>query len=615
MKKLIITFVSVLLVFTMLAGCAQDPITPAPEVEEPVVEDPVVEEPVVEEPVVEEPVVEEPVVEDPVIEPQIPEAIFAGGWPYNTPPTGHFNMFVTNAIELRFFRELHQLPLATYMAATDEYQPMLATSWEIDEATDTFQVTLRDDALWHSGENFTAMDVWTTFSIYRLVGNPVWNFIDAVEVVSDTEVHFSIMEPTPLIMRFVLRKPMVDYETYGEFADKVQDLVDSDLDESSTEWQNLATDFSNFRPEFVNATGPYYLDPGRVTESAIELLFNENSFLADTVNFGKVVVYNGDVADLTPLVLNEEVDFLTHVFPAASMETFKAMGYDTIQVAGVDGLAIYFNHDVEPFGIQEVRQAIAHVIDRDRVGELALPGVTRGVQNITGLADVMNELWVDTTQLIDYSVNLDKATELLTSVGMYQENGEWYLEDGTQFTISLQCPATWSDAATAATEMASQLTAFGIKTTFDGIDSTLRQSNIEEGNFEMAMSFFGTGQPHPMFAYETPLLVSNLRASRGLNFPMTQETERFGTVNLEEEITASTAGWDMDAQREAIERIAGTVNETLPYLPIYTKYSNFISSRGMRTIWGADESIYMNSAGDDSFVVIQILNGDLQPIQ
>jgi hypothetical protein len=129
------------------------------------------------------------------------------------------------------------------------------------------------------------------------------------------------------------------------------------------------------------------------------------------------------------------------------------------------------------------------------------------------------------------------------------------------------------------------------------------------------MSFFGTGQPHPMFAYETPLLVTNLRATKGLSFPMVQETERFGTVNLEEEIVASTAGWDVEAQKTAVEKIAATVNETLPYLPIYTKYSKYVSSEGLRTIWGADESIYKNSAGDDSFVVIQILNGDLKPIQ
>lgn len=600
MKKLIVTFLSALVALTLLAGCAQAPNTTVPETQAPGGE---TQAPVETEATVE---TEAPVVKD---------AVFVGGWPYNTVPTGHFNMFVVNAIELKYFRELHQLPLATYLKATDVYEPLLASNWEIDQANNTFKVTLRDDVKWRSGENFTSKDVWTTFMIYRLLGNPVWSYVDSVEAVSDYEVLFTVKTPTPLILRYVLRKPMVDYKTYGEFADWVQILVDTDKDSTSTEWQTLSTQFITFRPEYVNATGPYYLDPANVTESSVELLLNENSFLADTVNFGKVVVYNGDVAALTPLVLNGEVDFLTHQFPAATMDTFADMGYTIMQVDGVDGLAIYFNEAVAPLAIKEVRQAIAYVIDRDRVGELALPGVTRGTQYITGLGDGMAEQWLDTTLLIDYSVDLEKAAELLTSVGMTNKDGQWYLEDGKQFTISLQCPSDWSDGSTAATEIASQLSAFGIKTTFEGIDSTMRQTNLDEGTYEMALSFFGTGQTHPMFAYETPLLVTNLRATKGLSYPMVQETVRFGTVNLEDEIVASTAGWDLEGQKAAVEKIAATVNETLPYLPIYTKYSKYVSSQGLRTIWGADESIYKNSAGDDSFVVIQILNGDLKPIQ
>lgn len=30
------------------------------------------------------------------------QSVFAGGWPYSTVPTGHFNMFVSNAIELKY---------------------------------------------------------------------------------------------------------------------------------------------------------------------------------------------------------------------------------------------------------------------------------------------------------------------------------------------------------------------------------------------------------------------------------------------------------------------------------------------------------------------------------
>jgi peptide/nickel transport system substrate-binding protein len=600
MKKLIVTFLSTLIALTILAGCAQAPTTTVPATQAPAS------------------VTQAPAKTQAPVETKAPvakDAVFFGGWPYNTPPTGHFNMFVVNAIELKYFRELFQLPLATYLKATDVYEPLLAASWKIDQANNTFQVTLRNDAMWRSGEKFTAKDVWTTFAIYRLLKNPVWDYVDSVKIVSDYEVLFTVKTPTPLILRYVLRKPMVDYKTYGEFADKVQALVDAGKDSKSTEWQTLSTAFNAFRPTYVNATGPYYLDPANVTESSIELRFNEKSYLASKVNFGKVVVYNGDVAALTPLVLNGEVDFLTHQFPATSMDTFSGMGYTIMQVDGVDGIAIYFNELVAPLAIKEVRQAIAYVIDRNRVGELALPGVTRGTQFITGLGDEMAAQWMDTSKLIKYPVDLKKAAELLTSAGMTQKDGQWYLKDGKQFTLSLQCPSAWSDGSTAATEMSSQLSAFGIKTTFEGIDSTMRQSNLNDGKYEMALSFFGTGQPHPMFAYETPLLVTNIRTTKGLSYPMIQQTARFGTVDLEKEIVASTAGWDLVAQKAAVEKIAATVNETLPYLPIYTKYSKYVSSQGLRTIWGADKSIYKNSAGDDSFVVIQILHGDLKPIK
>ena len=148
----------------------------------------------------------------------------------------------------------------------------------------------------------------------------------------------------------------------------------------------------------------------------------------------------------------------------------------------------------------------------------------------------------------------------------------------------------------------------------DGIDSALRQSNINEGNYEVAISFFGTAQAHPMFAFETPFLLSNVNCAKGLSYPMVQETESCGTVDLEELIAASTAGWDTEAQKEAIEKIVYTLNETVPILPLYTKYSKYVTSNGLRTDWGEDDTLYQNSAGDDSFVVIKILNGELKAL-
>ena len=543
------------------------------------------------------------------------EAVFAGGWPYSTPPTGHFNMFLSGSIELKFWREIQQLPLATYVAETDTYDPLLATSWEASEDGEKFVVTLRDDAKWVNGDVFTAKDVWTTFMVYRLVNNAVWSYIDSVEIVSDTEVSFDVKTPTSLIIRQILRKPMVDYASYGTYADKVQALLDEGKAEDSAEWLALSEDFNNYRPAFVNATGPFYMDTDSISESVIELKKNENSFLADVVKFDKILVYNGDVPELTPLVLNYEVDFLTHVFPAASVETFKALGYDMIRAHGKDGIALYFNEAAAPLDQQNVRQAIAYIIDRDRVGEIALPGTTAGNKWVTGMADAISEVWVDVDKLNPYEVNHEKAAELLEAAGLSKhDDGQWYLSDGKQFTLSIQCPTSWSDGSTASMEMAQELTAFGIKTNIDGIDSTMRQTNINDGEYQIAISFFGSAQPHPMYAYETPLLLSNVNAPAGLGYSMVQETESCGTVDLNELLVESTAGWDVDTQKAAIEKIALTINETVPYLPIYVKNSQYLSSRGLSTDWGTDESLYLNSAGDHSYVVIKLLRGEIAPL-
>lgn len=542
------------------------------------------------------------------------ELVFAGGWPYATPPTGHFNMFVSNAIELRFWREIHQLPLALYVNARGEYTPMLAESWEIDDAAGEMRVTLQPNARWYTGEPVTAEDVWTTFYVYRLVENPAWNYIEEVTAVSDREVVFSIGEATPLFTRNVLRRPIVDTLTYGEYAERTADLVERGLGPDSREWRNLIADFNEFRPEMANATGPYYIDPARVTQSSIEMQRNPNSFLADRVVFDKLMIYNGDVPDLTPLVLSGQMDYLTHVFPSSSMQAFERMGYDFIQLPGVDGLAIYFNHALEPLGDVRVRQAIAHVIDRERIGRLALPGVSVGVEYATGLGDAVAESWVDLSRINRYEVDLERAAALLQEAGLTQRNGQWHRPDGSRFTLALQCPSGWADASTAAAEAAQQLTAFGIRTEFVGIESTQRMPNITSGDFEIAMSFFGTGQPHPVYAFEGPLVASNTTgAGRGISFDMVQDTDALGRVDFNQLMQESVRGWEIETQQQAINQIAIAFNETLPTLPIFTKESRNLSSNGLRTVWEGPEELYLNSAGDDSFVVYQLLHGMIRP--
>ncbi len=547
---------------------------------------------------------------------QAAEDIFAGGWPYSVPPSGHFNMFVPDAIVMNFFRDIHQLPMGFLIWADNEYEGYLAESWEVDEDNNQILVNLRENVYWHNGDVFNADDVVTTFTLLRLMGASVWDYLGDIEVVSDTELIFHMDRESSLAKRLVLRENIVDRYTYGEYAQKVQQLIDDGYDRDSEEWSGLQADFSEFRPDYVNATGPYYLDPDNVASSRVTLEFNENSYWADQVHFDQIYVYNGGVADLTPLVLNQQADYLTHEFPAGTLQSFEAMGIEFVQTPAVDGLAVYFNHNLDPLDNLYVRKALAYAIDREEVGALALPGVSQGVDWVTGLGEPTMEAWnIDTSELNRYENDWYRAVELLEEAGLFQEDGTWFLEEGEPFELEIQTPAAWADAAVAAENIAEQLTDFGIKTVFNGIEEAQRVPNIQSGNFELALSFWGTGQPHPMYAFEGPIINDNVDSNPGLGFDVEVTTDR-GNFNMHELIRASAEGWDTSDQEEIVNDLVYAFNQKLPILPVFALAGRNLTSAGLNTEWpDFDDPIYLNSPGDDNFVIISILRGDIKPLQ
>ena len=58
---------------------------------------------------------------------------FNGGWPYQPPPTGHFNQFAANnIIALGAYYPITNPPLAVYHWATGEYEGYLADTFGFD---------------------------------------------------------------------------------------------------------------------------------------------------------------------------------------------------------------------------------------------------------------------------------------------------------------------------------------------------------------------------------------------------------------------------------------------------------------------------------------------------
>jgi len=621
-----------LVIALTLAGCQPAPApqpTTAPT--QPAAAEPTATTPSAAEPAATEATAAEPTATMAAAEPTEAEPSASGGelhtaWPYQAPPTGHFNTFVTDAITLGIYQALMEPPLFFYMWADDDWMPVAGETWEFSDET-TLRVTLKEGAVWSDGSAFTSQDVVDTFDIVRLQNLAVWRFLESVEAVDETTVDFHLLEPSTTVPRRVLRETFIrPSSTYGEFAQRVRDLVEGGMNSESAEWQALLDEFNAFRPEDMVVLGAFKIDQESITESQMIVNKVPTSFMADWVKFDRILNYNGETPDVTPLVLAGDVDYATHGFPPATESEFIAQGIRVIRAPLYTGPALYFNHDVHPFELPEFRQAVAYVIDRDENGFIALAESGRRQMWMTGFSDNLVENWLtdDTkAKLNQYDYDTAAAEELLTGLGFTRDTDNvWKDETGKRLEFELTAPAEFADWSAAAENVAEQLTEFGIATTFRGVNFQQHPVDVRNGDFELAIRDWGAGNPHPHFSYNTNFNSYNFTGGEvlattgpGMNFELTQPTS-MGELNLGELTDQAGLGGSIDDQREIVNTLALAYNELLPQIPLWERYGNNPAPEIRVSGWPADDDpIYQNGPYGDPFFTVMLLNGTLTPAE
>lgn len=555
-------------------------------------------------------------------------AEFHPAYPYSPPPTGHFNSYVTNGFTLGIYQMLMEPSLFMYMWADGSWMPAAGESWEWADDV-TLRVNLIQGAKWSDGSDFTSADVVNSFAIARLLSRTVWNYLADVVAVDDTTVDFVLTEPSTTVPRRVLREEAIHASSvYGEYAQRVADLVAAGKTKDDDEWKNLLQEFNEFRPEDMVVLGPYKIDPASITESQMILNKVETSYWANTVQFDRLVNYNGETPVVTPLVLSGDVDYATHGFPPATEREYINLGYRIIRAPVYSGPALYFNHTIHPFEMKEFRQALAYAINKDENGFIALGESAKRQVCMCGFSDNLTPLWLSPEvkdALNPYEYDVAKAEEILTGLGFTRDSdGVWLDDTGARMEFELSAPAEFADWSAAAENTAEQLTAFGIKTAFRGVNFQQHPIDVNDGKFQLAIRGWGAGNPHPTFSYETDFSIHNAAATGvgaaesgsvdkpGMSFDLNVSTDSVGDVDLWALTKQSGTGGDAAAQIATLDTIAQAYNELLPQIPLWERYGNNPVPSKFAAGWLPEgDPIYINSPYADSFVVIQILTGQL----
>ncbi|WP_038038364.1 ABC transporter substrate-binding protein [Thermorudis peleae] len=554
---------------------------------------------------------------------------FHGAWPYLVPPNGHFNLLdgVTKGILAGgIYHDVVLSPMAMYYWKQKQWLPLLAEKWSFDPSANTFTVTLKTGLKWSDGSSLTSKDVATTLWCVRALRNVVWKYIDTVETPDERTVRVHMNNPSTVVERYMLKLHIVADKQYGSLAKQVQDLFNSGKNMDAPEGQQVLNAITNFRPDQILASGPFQFDYKSITNAQLTLVKNPNGVNADKVLFDKLVIFNGETPDVTPVVLSKQVDYATHGFPPATEKAFQQAGIRIIRPPVYSGPALLFNLDKLPeFKDKRARQAIAHAIDRNQNGTVALGDSGKAVKYMAGFSDIMVPDWLgqDTlSKLNTYPYDTSKAEQLLTAAGWKKNGNTWQTPDGKNAEYELLFPAEYADWSAAAQNAAEQLTKFGIKVTPRSITYSQQPIEVDKGNFQLAIQAWGSStNPHPHFSFVQDLFTHNIpiaanQGGKGMAFELKQQTDVLGQVDLEQLVVQAGQGLDEAKQKDAVAKVALAFNELVPMVPLWERYGNNPVIEGVRVQpWPADsDPIYLNAPYGDNFCVMMLLTGTLKPV-
>lgn len=558
---------------------------------------------------------------------------FHGAWPYKQPPEGHYNIgglpYAGLPLVILFdgiYGDLINPPSAYWLWDEKKYENILAESYELDTEANTYTLKIKSGLKWSDGKDLTSEDYLTSLYVQFIRRSTLWNFITKIEAPDASTVVISFDEPPAVIERYILKSKIISTTTFGEWATKAKALVDAGKTMDDAEGETLSTEFAAFRPDTIIASGPYNIDFTTVSNTQITMIKNPTGYAADLAKFERMVIYNGETTEVTPLVQSKDVDYATHGFPPASVQAFQSAGFRILKPPVYSGPALYMNiGKLTEFADVRVRQALAHAIDRGAVGTIAMGESGKAVDFMAGFSDVQVPDWIseaDQSKFARYELDLDKAADLLTQAGWTRNGTAWITPSGKPAEYEVQFPQTFADWSGAGTNVAEQLTAFGIKVSARGLDDKQAPVDIDKSNFELAIQAWGSStHPHPHFSFVQDLFTRNIpvaknQGGQGIGFELQVQTKA-GPLDLEQVVIQSGQGLDLDAQKVNVTKAALAFNELLPIVPLFERYGNNPALEGDRVqaFLADDDPLLKNAPYADNFVIIKMLRGEINPVE
>lgn len=480
------------------------------------------------------------------------------------------SLFWANTDKPRHFNPAVQSGVATCQPGTQIFasplryddgwtpKPYLARSWSVSDDGMSITLNLVENAKFHDGTPVTSSDV--AFSIKTIQENhPFKTMFAAVSGVETPDDHTAVIKltrPHPAILLAMSPAlfPVLPEHIYGDGQDPKSHPRNLDRPIGSgpfrfkeyVEGQHLVLERN---PDYFMEGLPY------LDEIVVRFILDGSARTISLEN-GEIHLsaFEENVRDVKRLSENPGV--------VASSD-----GY-----AGIGSLIwLAFNTRKGPLADRQVRQAIAHAVDRDFLINAMNLGLVP--EALTGIHPGSPFYSPDVAR---YDLDLDRANAMLDDAGYPRGS------DGIRFPLSIDFG--WPSIKPVAEYMKPQLKKIGIDVRIQqSPDFPTWANRVSTWEFDMTMdNVFNWGDPvigvHR--TYESSNIV------RGVIWTNTQQYEN---ARVDELLEAAATEFDLERRRALYAEFQGIVAEDVPLYPLYSAPFHTISSVRMgnppRGIW------------------------------
>ncbi len=553
----------------------------------------------------------------------------AGAW--EIPPAYHGNPWAPGGCGVASSYVLE--PLFVYLPQSEIYIPRLAESFQESPDGLTLKVRLRENVRWHDGKPFGSRDVLTTFHIGYIKGLALWQNLDTIECPDDRTVVFRWRKVSPNNTIWVLTEKISSpRHIFGKWADMAVPLIEKrleishrDLDsikEFSRKQRDLLEVLYRHHPPLPVGTGPFILK--RVTASDMVLEKNPQHYDASNIRIKRVRILRWSSNEAVwSYLMSGDIDAVSPACPheAADEILKRNPGMRLITPSDMSEFGLIFNCRTPPTGDINFRRAVAHILDRDLLRQVAYYyGDTESTYSL-GMVNRIRHKWLDDDfyrELTRYDHDSAMGEKLLTDSGYERDprSGRWLTPGGESISLEIIAPAGQNDMVLLAEASSSELTKFGIPANVRVVPMEIYSMFLRDGNFDIATAGGAqqTKYSHPIVSYNRFYRKGDqIQTAAGLPSKIMGRRGMVDTNRLSRRLEFTT---DPAQSREMVQELAWITNEHLPFLTCYGKNLQVFILDDRRIVgWPADDDkIWEALPGEaDTIYCTLITMGILRP--